>query len=456
MKRALVPRDAEPAAAAAGGDPRDRVPNANDPAGTVGPNVGPGFGDTHVMYPAGTWHSEAWDGWPVDWQTPVLETTPTHSTFFGYGRNDPGGYLRRVSTVGTCVDLQSRQLASFPAYGVRGGDTVTLPDWYQRSPEPALYADWCEFMKALVNSLLLTGEAILYATDRYAASSGGFPSRFIALNPNHIDVDEDGEYWSGDRAGGSWLNPADICHIKYQRDPGVTYRGIGPLAWAGRNLVSASELDQYASNIARYGVSAVLVAPGELTTENTDDLREQWAASRRKYPGIPAILSGGVEYTALSISPRDMALLDLKVFDLQMIAAALGVQPGLVGLPQSGGGLEYSSVDMLADHHWRAGLRPLAQAIAVPLANWLLPRGTGMEFNPDRYVQPGLEQRATAWSTLHGIVETVDGVERRAITVDEIRTFERWAPYTTAGGDDPDGDAAGDLAVAGQIGTPRG
>jgi hypothetical protein len=57
---------------------------------------------------------------------------------------------------------------------------------------------------------------------------------------------------------------------------------------------------------------------------------------------------------------------------------------------------------------------------------WLLPRGTDIEFDPDRYTQPPLEERARAYQTLHGIEEP-DG--KRAITVDEIRARERWAPY---------------------------
>lgn len=457
VTRALIPRDDGSPAFIDGGDPRDRVPNANEPLGSTGPNVAPGFGDTHVMYPAGGWHAEAWQGWPVGWQTPLLEQTPTHSTFFGYGTTDPAGYLKRVSTVGTCVDKQSRQLASFPAYGVRNGAPVDLPEWYRRSPEPLLYADWGEFVKALVNSLLLAGETILYATGRFAPSSGGLPARFMALDPAEVHIpsaeeDDAGEYFIGDEH----VDRADICHIRYQRDPGATFRGIGPIGWVGRDLVDADALSRYASNIAAYGVSAVLIAPGEMTAKQIDDARAQWMASRRAFPGVPAMVSGGAQYQPLSLSPRDMALLDLKVFDLQLISSAFGVPPGLVGLPQAAGGLAYSSPAMLTDLHWRDGLRPLASTVAPPLGNWLLPRGTGLEFNPDRYTQPSLELRAPAWATLHAIVETdpETGLEKRAVTVDEIRTFERWAPYTDDMMTTP--NPAAETAMAGQIGTPRG
>lgn len=436
LTRALLPPD---------DTPRENVPNGNDPMGTVGPDVPAGFGDTHVMYPAVNppAQAEAWAGWPVEWATPWLEPSPMWSTFFGYGQSDPVGYLTRVSTVGTCVDKNARQLASFPAYSVTAGVPGELPDWYQSSPEPGTYSDWVEFMKAAVNSYLFHGETVLYSLVRYA---DGFPRRFIVLEPHRVHDDDAGQWWidvgqHGDRLA---VDRADLCFIRYQPDP-TTGRGVGPLTWAARHLVSADVLDRYAVNIAAHGVSAVLTAPGELTAQQTAQARADWAAARRANPGIPAVLSGGLTYNALSMSPRDMALLDLKVFDLQMIASAFGVPPGLVGLPQAGGGLEYSSVDMLADHHWRDALRPMATSFAGALSNWLLPRGTRIEFNPDRYVQPGLAERAQAWTALHGIV---DEQGRRAMTVPEIRTFERFAPWDVA--------AQGANTTDSLVGSPRG
>jgi HK97 family phage portal protein len=448
--RALIPRDADP-------DPRGRIPNDNPAVGTVGPNVPAGFGDTHVGYPAGfpPYQAEAWAGWPLEWGTPWMESDPTWSTFFGFGAADPAGYLNRVSTVGTCVDKNSRQLASFPAYAVRGRHPVPLPSWYSVSPEPELYADWVEFMKAATNSYQLHGETILWATARFG---DGYPSRFIALDPGAVDVDDVGDYWltgaGRDRLDADRrirLNRRDVCHIKYQRAPGVGRRGLGPLAWAGRHLVSAEVLDRYAVEIARNGVSALLTNPVEQTAEQADLARAQWSASRRAHPGVPGVVSGGWEYHALSLSPRDMALLDLKVFDLQMIASAFGVPPGLVGLPQAGGGLEYSSVDMLADHHWRDALRPMAQAFSGALSSWLLPRGTVLEFNPDRYTQPGFGERAGAYQTLHGIV---DDEGRRAITVNEIRVAERFEPYSDVAAGP--GDTGVTTEVDGLVGAERG
>ncbi len=277
---------------------------------------------------------QGWDGWPVGWSTPNWG-----SYGFGFHMDDPGGFMSRVSTTMTCVDLNSRQLGSFPVYGFdsRSGTRFDLPSWVE-TPEPELYADWSEFMKLVVNSYQIYGEVILWATARGA---DGYPSRFVVLNPERITVEmADGRvvYRAIDRNGDHLenLDPEDLCHIKFQAAT-ESLRGIGPLQWVGRNLVSAQVLEQYGADLARTGVWAVLRHPGNLNADQANDLKQKWAAGRAADPSLPAVLSGGVEFSTLSISPKDMALLDLRVFDEQRIAGAFGVPAYLVGLPQPGG-----------------------------------------------------------------------------------------------------------------------
>jgi len=432
-------------------DPREVPPNANlagpnDPPQSVGPTSSTNAPGNFVL-PA-----SAWSGWPaadtIDaggvWATPPMEEFSGGGgewSGFGYGRQNPGGYMRRVSTAMTCADLNGRQLASFPAYAVNNRRPSSLPSWYS-SPEPELYSDWTAFMKALSNSYYLAGEAILWATGRFA---DGWPARFVALNPSQVFVDDEGNWYLGHDDHGDPLARADICHIPYQQLPGTLQRrGIGPLRWAWGNLMSAATLNRYAENIARYGVWAVLKHPDELTAAQSADLQGQWMTARYHSAGAPAVLSGGLEFETLTMSPKDLALLDLLWFDLEMIAAAMGVPAVLVNLPQNNG-LTYQSTLMLADWHWRATLRTAAESMSGAMSQWLLPRGSHIEFNPDRYTQPPLEERARAYATLHGIVGDDGG---RALEVDEIREFERWAPH------EADVDPGG--GIEGLIGSVRG
>lgn len=396
--------------------PRDSIPNTNPAMGTVGDNVPPGFGDTHAMYPAGTLEQsgympevQAWAGWPVGWETPLWNG----ATYQG----------RLVSTLWTCIDLNTRQLASFPIYGMKGVRIVPLPEW-QNNPEPELYSDWTEFAKQLFNTFQSCGEAIIWATARYSETSGGFPARFCVLNPQLVNVEwVDGniEY----SLAGTRLDRRDVCHIKYESMP-TNLRGIGPLEWASRSILSAAAMEKMASDMASKGGIpwAVLKSPRKLNGTEARDLQNSWVQGATSRNGAPAVLSGTLELETVTTSPREMALLDLRVFDETRIAAALGVPPYLVGLPMPDG-LTYANANQLLDFHWRTTLRTQASAVAGALSNWLLPRGTRVEFNRDEYVKDEPEARARTYQILHSIV---DEKGNSAMTVDEIRLAERFLP----------------------------
>ena len=400
--------------------PRDSIPNSNPPVGTVGDNVPTGFGDTHAMYPvghlqeSGYWPEvQAWAGWPVGWETPLW---------------NGASYLPKlVSTLWTCIDLNTRQLASFPIYGMKGVENVRLPSWAD-NPEPEIYSDWTDFAKQLFNTFQGSAEAILWATARYSESSGGFPARFMALDPNNVNIERaNGEIQYS--IGGQKLDRADVCHIKYESMPG-NLRGIGPLQWAARSILSAAAMEKMATDMASKGGIpwAVLKSPRKLNGTEARDLQSSWVQGANSRNGAPAVLSGTLELETVTTSPREMALLELRIFDETRIAAALGVPPYLVGLPMPDG-LTYANANQLLEYHWRTTLRTQASAVASALSNWLLPRGTRVEFNRDEYVKPEAEARARIYSTLHAIV---DEKGNHAMTVDEIRMAERFLPNAPA------------------------
>ncbi len=398
-------------------DPRNHDPNANAATGSVGPQSSAGT----VM------HAEAWDGWPQrddygnTWGTPWMEPMGGEWPGFGYGRHDPEGYLKRVSTVMTCTDLTSRTLSTMPIYGARGVERVTLPDW-SKNPQPEQYGSWIDFCKVVVNSMLMQREAIIWATGRYA---DGYPARFIALNPDWVKITPDGAGGWNYALGREPLDRRDVCHIRYQTLAGRA-RGIGPLEWATRSIVSAATLERYAADIGNYGLWAVLKHPGSLDSTQSEDLKARWLAARRGTPGAPAVLSGGVEFETVTLSPKDMALLDLRTFDEQRIASALGTPPWLAGLPNPGGGLTYTTTHQLTDFWWRSSLRALAQTIATTLSAWALPGDRRIEFDRDEFLRPEPATLAAFYSTMHSIVDEETG--DRAMDVSEIRARERFNP----------------------------
>jgi HK97 family phage portal protein len=359
------------------------------------------------------WHAEAWDGWPAGWETPYMT---------GGGAWSPADVLiARASTAMTCIDLNSRQLASFPRYGLAGTEPITLPPW-ATNPQPGLYSGWSDFMHATVNSLEMRGEAYTYCTARYA---DGYPQRFVNLNPDVVALD-----WIGGGVeylvDGVPVDPADICHIRYQTVSGQLH-GVSPLDWSARSMLTAAALERYAMNLStRGGIPwAVLKANRNIDAAQATDAQNRWVAASARRDGAPAVLGNAFDLAPLSFNPEQMALLGLREFDERRICAAFGVPAFLVNVSMSGS-LTYSNATSLFLHHWQATLRPLAQMIAEAWSEWLLPHGTIMEFSADRYVQPEFEARTRGYQTMFNIQDPVTGV--RALEVEEIRAAERLPP----------------------------
>jgi len=412
---------------------RAQIPNANGNVSTVQPMAagGPVMGPwgSNIPLPA----TAPWAGWPVDWNTSW----------------NGAGLGQRVGVAMTACDLNSRVLATMPTYVMRGDTMVPSPSW-TANPEPTLYSSWEEAGKQFVNSLLMRGETFLYCTGRYRSPNGITPgqvARWAVVNPDamNVQVDDGGFTYRlngsvlGTREPGQPLNQTDVLHIKYQSWPGYI-RGLGPLEWCAANAVGAQAMETYAANMAsRGGVPwAVLKSKRNLNGEQSTDLQNAWVSAGASRSGAPAVLSGDLELEILQLSPKDMALLDLRIFDEQRISSAFGVPPFLIGLPQAAG-LVYSNASELFSFHWRSMLRPLAQTIASALSNWALALGQRLEFDPDKYTQPPLAERANTYSTLFNIYDPATG--KRAIEIDEIRARERFDP----------GDAATQIQLTGVV-----
>jgi HK97 family phage portal protein len=393
-------------------DPRSWPPNDNiqppPPVGT-GPTTSEGYGNTHVMYPEslGAPPVQAWSGWPVEWSTPN----------WGDAAGGLAGMINRVSTVFGAIDLNSSILATMPPYRLRGTDVIEPTGWMV-NPQPEVYSGWTEAMKQLIVSYM-NGEAFVWATSRHG---DGSVRTWVMLNPAWVEVEMRGQVRRFLMGGVDITD--DVLHLRYTSWPGDAH-GHGPLEALAQNLFGAASLERYQAGLStRGGIPwGVLTAPGNLSEEQATLLRNRFVAARMSSMGAPAVMSGGVELTPFTISPRDMALLELRQFDEARIATLLGVPPTLLGLPTGDGSLVYQNVSSIYDFHWRAYLRPKAAMIMEAFSQWAMPEGERVELNRDEYVRPAFPERVTAWAALFGIHDEATG--QRAVTIDEIRAAER-------------------------------
>lgn len=352
-----------------------------------------------------------WAGWPSAWQ-------PAWTTGAGIG----GTLGSRVSTVFSCTALNANALGSMPLSITDKGRPIDADDYgWTENPDPRLYSGWSEFMVQAALSLLTRGDVYVHATGWSYETL--LPTSFMVLDPEQVSCTFDEDGLRRYTIGGAPVYPWDLMHVRYLTAAGWP-TGLSPLQGAANNLRAAGALENYGAELAEgRGIPwGVLTSEQRLTHRQTLEARRQYVEAAATRGGAPAVLGSGLKLDTLTISPRDMALLDLEVFHEQRIAAAFGVPPFLIGLPQPSG-LTYANATSLFDFHWRGMLRPLGRKITEGLSAFALPRGRKLHVNAGDYVQPPLAERAVAYGAMNaaGILDD-----------DEWRALEGLPPLSPA------------------------
>jgi len=350
-----------------------------------------------------------WNGWPGEWGTDWNSTST--------------GLTKLIDTAYACIDLNANVLSAMPVYLLSKGQ-VSQPKTWMLNPDPMIYTGWPEFAKQMFWDYML-GEAFVLSLEE---GSDGKTKRMRVIPPWAVSV----EILGGVRI--YKLGREDvtdkILHIRYQSTTADPH-GHGPLEVGNARCVTAGVLQRYVMRLAETGgIPHYWIGLQKyLTQQQSDEVIDQWIASRMRRLGDPALLSNGAElHETRSMSARDMALLEIAQFTESRIAVLLGVPPFLVGLPGPGG-LTYANEAQLFDFHDRSSLGPKAVHVMTALSNWATVRPQSVELNRDEYSRPDFAVRTAAEAKL---------VEDGIISVDEVRARERFsgpAPGALVGND---------------------
>lgn len=333
--------------------------------------------------------------------------SPLHLTGFN-GWFEPLTSGPAVGTIDRCLQLNAQSVATMPlnykhTAAARGFDPVWRTD-----PDPAWYPNGIgDAVFAIVWSIYAKGEAFLYVTSRYET---GYPRTWTVLDATTMKVGDGGGVRSY-KSNSYPLDPRSVLHI--MRNPTGALRGTPALAAYWANVQSAAQAEAYAADVyGATGVNRVALRSGRRLDEGQAmDIQAQWVAAVSRRLGAPAIIPPDLELLqAISISPKDMMLLESREWDAKQIAAAFGVPAMLLNIAVSGG-LTYQNPSQLFGLWWRTELMPTAVKIQEALSRWL-PRGHWVEFDPSQQLRPDMETLVNVYSRL-----LADG----AITVDEYR-----------------------------------
>jgi HK97 family phage portal protein len=133
---------------------------------------------------------------------------------------------------------------------------------------------------------------------------------------------------------------------------------------------------------------------------------------------VPAVLSGGIKYTPLTLTAGDVQLIESRKWNATAIATLFGLPPYMVG-GEMGSSMTYSTVEGENTRLWTDALQPMAVRLERNLGGAWLPNGQRLRFVPDAILRTQTLDRYNAYKL---------ALENGFATVDEVRALENMPP----------------------------
>lgn len=346
-----------------------------------------------------------------------------------------GGSVRgafAVPAVYRAVQILSDLVASLPLYAYDGGRhsgsrLVGLPDRKDVqpgvvvSPDPFMSRD--QWVRNVITSLAVRGNAYLFGS-MYVE---GHPTRIQVLNPDDISVSwADQARTRRQYRWGADLELPDytLRHLTLNLLPGAL-KGLGPIDAIAATIKGQIEADTWARDLfTSAGMpSGKLMHPGKLDYEDAMNLAAQWDEAHMGNR-LTAVLSGGMDFEPISLSPEAAQFLQTRSFGVAEIARAFGIPSHLLNAATgvagaSGSSMTYTNVRDTWVELWGLTAKPVyADRIAEAFSSFL-PRGSSVQFDAAELMRPGVQQRFDSYAV---------ALSNSFMTVDEVRAAEGLPP----------------------------
>jgi HK97 family phage portal protein len=364
----------------------------------------------------------------------------------GRARWTPRDYaaLAREGYVCNAIAYRSVRLV---AENVAGATFLAYEGATLREPHPLLdllrrpnpRQEGAAFLEAVCAHLLLAGNAYIEAV---AVAGSADVRELYALRPDRMRVvpGADGwpeayEYAVAGRALRFEQNTPlpPILHLT-QFHPLDDHYGLSSLEAAAvavdTHNAAAKWNKALLDNAARPSGALVYSGPeGSLLSENQferlkHELEETYQGALNA--GRPMLLEGGLDWKAMSLSPKDMDFMEAKHTASREIALAFGVPPMLLGIP---GDNTYSNYQEANRAFWRGTVLPLASRIGSALTHWLAPAfGGEVRLVVDTDNVPALaKDRAALWEQVSKAAFLTVNEKREAIGYSPVEGGDRLA-----------------------------
>jgi HK97 family phage portal protein len=334
--------------------------------------------------------------------------------------------VMRNPVVHRCVRLIAEGAARVPLVAREAGKRLEehpLPALLRR-PNP--HQSGSELLEAVYAYLQTAGNAYLHA-----AVADGEVKGLFGLRPDRMQavVGRDGyaeayAYTAGGRTQTLRQDTRPVPGVLHMAlfHPLDDHYGLAPLEAAQTSLDLHNAASRWnkalLDNSARPSGALVYSAgSGSLTPQQFERLKTELetAFQGAANAGRPMVLEGGLDWKALSISPRDMDFIEAKHVAAREIALAFGVPPMLLGIP---GDATYANMAEANKALWRQTIVPLVRRVADDLSFWLEPAFAGVTLEADfDGIEVLSEDQASRWARIGGAGFLSDEEKRELLGV---------------------------------------
>lgn len=337
-------------------------------------------------------------------------------------KGDGSGALG-ISTVMACVKVLYEDFEALPFRAYTGdplGSRGVAPIQPQIVSEPfGPDVDVGTGMGQVCLSRVMRGNAFLWVVDR---DSFGYPTQLRVLHPDKVRP-----FWNDAGRKRFKLGYSE----EYGTDKIVQIQGLTmPGDAGGMDILTAQRLTwMLAMHVTEYADSyfeaggdpaGVISTPGNVNREKARLIRDLWTIGRQTGSKLPAVLSGGATWQAVTVTPENAQFLETRRFLREEICGIYGVPmqriQAIVENASQGGGKGLDAIDHGYVTHT---LGPIASSIEN-VWNRMIPGDarTWTGFDWDSLLRAAALERATI-AHLHRVSSVRNG--------NEIRAGEGWA-----------------------------
>jgi HK97 family phage portal protein len=315
-----------------------------------------------------------------------------------------------IGAVYRCIQIISTTLAQLPMIVKRGTEDVVSP----LATRPDLNISTNDFFGSTATSLALTGNAYWWVSRNQA----GEVKNLEVLNPREVIVTREPRPGAPFRYdyNGRRINNKNIKHIRLMVIPGKL-EGVGPLQAGRTDLENTQRLLDYSNSFLKTGgiPTGVLSSDQFLNQEQADAYRAAWSEAQETR-GL-AVLGAGLSYSAISLTPEDIQMLENQKFSTLQIARLFGIPPIFIGAGIEGSSLTYATTETLGILFLQTTMADYLVSIEEAFTD-LLPRGQKASFRLDSLMRSDLKTRTDAYQTL---------IQNQVITPQEVRLMEGYS-----------------------------